>query len=313
MKLISIALCSILLTCGATMAQAKITRTVEKTFAVQPGGHLRAGTFAGNVVVKSDDITQVRIVAIQSINASTEDAADKLLKKLKLTFGQTGNDVAVTATYEKQPPDTITGSWPPVQVSYAFTVPRSFNLQLNTAGGDIKVGNIKGAVNASTSGGNLVFDRIDGELNATTSGGDITLSEGTARVTLDTSGGNIRVDRAVGPTSVSTSGGDISVKSVKQLIRATTSGGSINVALTEAPRQNTLLSTSGGDVTLQVPKDASWALDAETSGGEVKARGVTLAVTETDESKSRLAGVVNSGGHTITLRTSGGDIEVRAK
>lgn len=313
MKLFSAVLWIILLTWGSGVAQAKIIRTVEKTFTVQAGGQLRATTYGGEIVVKSDNIAQVRIVAIQSINASTEDAADKLLKKLKLNFGQTDHDVAVTASYEQQPPGIVSGSWPPVQVSYAITVPRSFNLQLKTSGGDVKVASIKGTVSANSSGGNLWFDRIDGELDATTSGGDITLAEGTARVTLTTSGGNIQIDRAGGPTSVTTSGGDIGIKAVKQLIQATSSGGNIHVTLTDMPRQNGLLSTSGGDVTLQVPRDASWTLDAQTIGGEVTASGVAISVSKTNADKSRLVGAVHSGGQTLTLRTSGGDIAVRAK
>ena len=32
------------------------------------------------------------------------------------------------------------GNWPPVQVSYTITVPRAFNLQLKTSGGNVKVG-----------------------------------------------------------------------------------------------------------------------------------------------------------------------------
>lgn len=223
--------CELLITGTTVAAHAKITRTVEKTFAVQPGGRLNAETQGGNITGKSDDANEVRIVVTQVIDANTEDAANKALEKLSLNLEQKGNDVSPIATYEKRV-GNMWGNWPPVQVSYTITVPRAFNLQLHTSGGNVKVGSVKGSVNARTSGGDFVFERIDGELDGKTSGGNVTLTEGTARANLSTSGGNIQIDRANGPTTVSTSGGDIRIQSAAQLLSAHTSGGNVTATLT---------------------------------------------------------------------------------
>ena len=62
--------------CGTTVAaHAKITRTVEKTFAVQPGGRLNAETQGGNITVKTADANEVRVVVTQVIDANSEEAA----------------------------------------------------------------------------------------------------------------------------------------------------------------------------------------------------------------------------------------------
>ena len=303
-----------LLSLGALLASpvavsAKITRTVEKTFTVQPGGNFKASTQGGDIIIKTADVNEVHISAKEVIRASSDKEADELLQDLTLTFEQNGTEVVAEAKYEKSG-GWHTGNWPPVQVSFTVTVPRNFNLNLNTSGGDIAVASLKGDVRARTSGGELKFDRIDGNLDGHTSGGDITLTEGTARAQLGTSGGNIHIDRAGGPTEVTTSGGDIIINSVAQLISATTSGGNVKAVITEPIKQDTLLSTSGGDVRVRVVKGAGFQLDASTSGGDVNAEGLTLTIDKGGVGKSRLVGSVNGGGPRLKLRSSGGDITI---
>ncbi len=267
--------CALLIGGTPVAAHAKITRTVEKTFAVQPGGKLTAETRGGNISVKADDINEVRIVVTQVIDANSEEAANKALEKLNLSLEQKGNEVAAIATYEKRI-GNMWGHWPPVQVSYTVIVPRAFNLQLNTSGGNIKVGSVKGNIVARTSGGDLVFERIDGEIDGKTSGGNVTLSEGTARADLSTSGGNI------------------------------------HAKLTEAPRQDMTLHTSGGNVKVSVPRNAGFQLEAETSGGDVETNNLMISNFSTNKQKTKLSATVHAGGPKLNLRTSGGDIRVSA-
>lgn len=291
---------------------AKITRNVDKTFAVQPGGHLKAATQGGDITIRTSDSPEVRIRARQVVRASTEQEADEILAKLTLTLEQNGNDVTAESKYEKRGSGNWFGSWPPVSVSFEITVPRNYHLNLNTSGGDIEVASLTGDVRARTSGGDLKFARIDGDIDASTSGGDIVLNEGTARAKLSTSGGNIEVDRAGGPTEVSTSGGDIKLNSVANLISATTSGGDVRAVITGPLTQDTLLSTSGGEVDVRVVKGTGFQLDASTSGGDVKADGLTITIEKGGSGKSRLSGAVNGGGPRLKLRSSGGDVIIRA-
>jgi hypothetical protein len=290
---------------------AKITRTVEKTFAVQSGGNLKAVTEGGDIVIQTADTAEVHVVAKQVIRASSDKEADEILAKLNLTLVQNGNDVTAESKYEKRGAGSWFGSWPPVSVSFVITVPKNFNVNLHTSGGDIAVASLKGDVHARTSGGDLKFARIDGDIDAGTSGGNIVLTEGTARAKLNTSGGDIQVDRAGGPTEVSTSGGNINLRSVAQLISANTSGGDVRAVITEPLKQDTVLGTSGGEIDVQVVSGAGFQLDASTSGGDVNASGLTITIEKGGSGKSRLAGAVNGGGPRLKLRSSGGDIRIR--
>lgn len=287
---------------------AKIVRTVEKTFTVQPGGTLQAMTSGGDIQVTSGEGNEVRITARQTFRANSEAEANDIAKTLTLTLEQKGNDVVAEAKVERS-------GWGRTKVSVDFTVmvPRQFNLDARTSGGDIKVGDLKGTLRARTSGGDLEFSRIEGVIDGSTSGGDVTLIEGTAETKLSTSGGDIEVTRAGGPTSVSTSGGDIRLDSVAQLVSATTSGGDIVANITQPITQDVSLGTSGGDVKVTLPQGSAFLLDAGTSGGRVDATGLTITLEKGGMGKSRLMGSVNGGGPRLKLRSSGGDITVRTK
>lgn len=305
-----------LLTVGAMLAvpaavDAKIVRTVEKTFAVQPGGDFSGLTQGGDIKVTSGDVAEVHVVAKQTFRADSEKEADAIAAEMSFRLEQQGNTVVAESRYEKKAVNWF-GSWPPVSVSYTVTVPREFNLDLRTSGGDIEVGSVKGTVKARTSGGDLRFAKIDGAVDGHTSGGNVRLEEGTAKANLHTSGGDIFVGRAGGPTSVTTSGGNIKLESVEELISASTSGGDIRATITGPIKQDTELHTSGGQVVVHVKKGTGFKLDASTSGGDVDAEGLTLTIEKGGMGKSRLAGSVNGGGPRLKLRSSGGDIKVRA-
>jgi DUF4097 and DUF4098 domain-containing protein YvlB len=306
-----------LLTVGALLAmpaavEAKIVRNVEKTFAVQPGGSFTGSTQGGDIHVLSADVNEVHVVARQTIRADSDKEADELLADLSLRLEQQGNDVVAEAKYSKER-GFHWKNWPPVTVDYTVTVPRTYNLKLSTSGGDIEVGNLKGSISARTSGGDLKFAKIEGDIDARTSGGNVHLDEGTAKANLHTSGGDVHVNRAGGPTTVSTSGGNIELRSVEELISANTSGGDVRAFITGPIKQDVELGTSGGQVVVHVKKGVGFKLDASTSGGDVDAEGLTLTIEKGGMGKSKLVGTVNGGGPRLKLRSSGGDIKVRAE
>jgi hypothetical protein len=92
---------------------------------------------------------------------------------------------------------------------------------------------------------------------------------------------------------------------------AKTSGGDIEATFTGELAEDCSLGSSGGDIVVRVPRTAGFQLDASTSGGDVKAAGLTLTIEQGGLGKSKLAGAVNAGGPKLKLRTSGGDIVIR--
>lgn len=305
----------LLLTTGllAASAHAKIERVVEKTFTVQPGGTLRVETQGGEIRVSPSSDKVVKITAREKIRANSDAEADELLKKLSLTIEQNGNDVSATAKYEQTSGRFHFGSWPPVSVEFVVTVPASFATDLHTSGGGITVGDLAGKVNARTSGGDIKLGKIGAPVDARTSGGGVTLEAAHGAVKLKTSGGSITVGAVAGETDLDTSGGSIRIESVEGSLRANTSGGSIRAGFAGKLTDDCSLSTSGGSVKITVDKTAAFRLDAQTSGGSVDADGLTITLEKSNRGRTQLSGAVNGGGAALKLRSSGGDIVVRAR
>jgi len=299
-----------LLAAAVSTAGAKIVRTVEKTFTVQPGGTFHADTQGGEIRVQSSTDSVVKITARERFNTSSEAEADEIVKKLELAMEQQGNEVTASAKYERQSLGVHWGSWPPVQVDFIVSVPARFSVELKTSGGDVIVGDLDGKVRARTSGGDVKLGKISGEIDGHTSGGNMTLTEGLSSVQLGTSGGDIAVGRAVGVTELRTSGGNIKIESVENTLEAHTSGGDVRAGFNGPLKGDCSLGTSGGKVKVTVEAGAAFRLDASTSGGEVDAAGLTITIEKGGHGKSRLAGTVNGGGPLLKLRSSGGDLSV---
>lgn len=313
MKLATPLLGVLALMAAAAPASAKIERDVEKAFTVSGAGTLRLETSGGSLRVKAGPDGQVKITAHEVINASSDAEADELLKKLELTFDQSGADVTATAKYEEQRPGFHFGSWPPVHVDFIATVPAAYATALKTSGGNITLGDLIGAVNARTSGGTITLGKVGGKVDGHTSGGNISVDEAHGEVKLDTSGGSITVGRVAGPADLSTSGGNIRIDAVEESLKAHTSGGNVRATVVGPLKADSTLSTSGGNVHVTVDKKTAFTLDASTSGGGVDAEGLTITLEGKRHGRDKLAGPVNGGGPTLKLRSSGGNIHIETK
>jgi len=291
--------------------------TINRTFNVQPGGRLTVDADLGDLTVRTAATNQVSVHITRHGRASD-------LQDYAITFSQDGSNVSVIG---KNPRNFHFFDWNNLEAHFTITVPQSYNLNLDTSGGNIKVSDLHGEVIAKTSGGDLEMGHIEGNIDARTSGGDVKLDGARGKVDLRTSGGEMQVGNVDGPLSVKTSGGSISLKRVTGdlyahtsgggieveealgTVDASTSGGSIRARLGQQPRGDSKLSTSGGSITVSLAGNIGVDLDAHTSGGDIDAdMPITVLGRQTE---STLNGKVNGGGPKLVLRSSGGGIRVR--
>jgi hypothetical protein len=307
-----------------TPARADIERRVEKNFNVSPGGWLYIDSDLGSIKVTSGTGNEVAITVAEIMDASSEKEADRILQDLKLDFSVTGNEVRVTARYDRDRFfNWINGR---LKLRFAATVPAVYNVNLKTSGGSVSVEDLEGEAISKTSGGSLTFGKIVGPVKGNTSGGSITLEGCKGKADLATSGGSIRIGRvdgnvmagtsggsihieaARGRVQASTSGGGITVDEVFGEIDASTSGGSISAKITKQPEGPCRLSTSGGSINVSLAPGIKVDLNASTSGGRVRSEIDVLVKGEMGHSSMR--GQINGGGPELYLRTSGGNINI---
>lgn len=278
------------LTCGLCLALlSTLTHAAEKrldrTFTVQPGGKLTVDSSGSDITVRGTDSDQVVVHIVAT-------GSQKSLDRLDLSAEASTEGVAVT-TRNRQSGLGWLWSGNNQQTRISVSVPKRYRLELKTSGGDLEIEQLQGTANGRTSGGDVHVAHVNGEVRMRTSGGDIVADDIHGTTDLDTSGGSIKA-------------------SVDGQIRAVTSGGNIDVGLVGANR-GIDVSTSGGNILLQVPRNVAGLLDASTSGGSVVSDlPVTTVVSSSDRSSRKLNGTLNGGGELIKAHTSGGNVRLRA-
>src|ERR1700685_3806671 len=130
--------CAVLAAFTAT-ASAKIERTVERTFQVQPGVHLTVSTYGGEIRVEPSSDGVVKVVAKEHFHADSEAEADEIMQKVDLTIEQHGNEVVATAVSRGSGIGFHFGWSHDVHIDFVVTVPSSTSADLKTSGGDIEV------------------------------------------------------------------------------------------------------------------------------------------------------------------------------
>jgi DUF4097 and DUF4098 domain-containing protein YvlB len=268
----------------------------EKTFSIQPGNDLKVEASSGDVTITSWDKPQVYIKV---------SGNEKAREKVDFKFNNSDNEVSVIA---KRHGGFFNWFSSGIKLRFEIKVPAEFNTNINTSGGDIMVGQVRGNNKLRTSGGDVWVKNTDGVLKISTSGGEINLDSNSGELNVSTSGGDIKAREFKGNISASTSGGDIYLKGSDSKIYAETSGGDIRLDYTGENR-GIDLETSGGDIQIKLPADFNASANMHTSGGDIECD--LTANNAKRISSSRFEADLNNGGANLSAKTSGGDITVK--
>lgn len=288
---------------------ASMEKRVEKSFQVTPGGQLKVNVCKGGIEVLPSKDNEVKLLLVEKLDVDDDAEAQKALEDYTFSFTQEGNEVLIVAKAKGSTGGLFSGHRNnKVQFGWKLTVPENFNINLDTAGGSIRVGDLQGNVKVDTSGGSIHIGNIVGPVDADTSGGSIRLDSSTGKTRLDTSGGSIAAGTLKASAVLDTSGGSISVKSAEADLRADTSGGSIDVNAPSPLSGPISLDTSGGSIHFRTGESSAFDLQADSSGGRV-ANAFTLSSTKVNK-RTHVEGQVNGGGPKVTLDTSGGSVHV---
>jgi hypothetical protein len=139
------------------------------------------------------------------------------------------------------------------------------------AGADLRVVGRNGKVTA---------EGLRGDVDVTTTNGALELTDLSGRLSLRTTNGAIDVEHA----------------SSTEVVAGTTNGG-VEIDLVDAPRSVDVTSTNGG-ITVRVPADQTYYVDARTTNGPVRTDGVR---TDRQASREIVARTTNGG---ITVEPS---------
>jgi hypothetical protein len=287
-------------------------RVITKSFDIASGGTLEVTTDIGAIEVDTHSGDGVSLT-VEIIGLDDDE--------FEVSFNTSGDTLKVDGDKTSS-----SWSWGSNKVRFEISVPQQFDLNLRTAGGSIRVDDIKGKVDVKTSGGSLRFGNVEGPINGKTSGGSISIDGAKGDVMVKTSGGSLTLGDiqgdVVGRTSggsinlgvingeadVATSGGSIRIKEAQGRLSARTSGGSVDVSFVGQLTGDSDIATSGGSITARLPEDIKATIYAR--GNRIKSDFTIDGVTS---AKRRLKGDINGGGAEIKLQTSSGNVYLEEK
>lgn len=267
----------------------------NKTFKTSEGKTLIFEVSSGDVRIYTTDKPEIRFRIFGDADA---------LDKLDILYYETSSGIKIKVK-------RITSIWSfffgRVYVDYELLVPRRYNLNIISSGGDILVKNLAGSAKLKTSGGDIKAEQIYGEVSSTTSGGDIILRNITGNVNATTTGGDIRLEDIEGDVSTSTTGGDIRLKVKNGSVSARTTGGDIVIDL-YGKEKAIKASTVGGDIRVTLDDDFQGYFNLSTIGGDVY---YDFQMTNIfSRSSSKLEGELNRSEPKVECKTTGGDIKI---
>ena len=297
---------------GAFERTLKVTGPVELNIQSGPGGiHVRAGAVGSSVTISG------RIRPENAWFAADVDVRIKQIEK-NPPIEQAGNVIHVGRFSDPNLPKNTS-------ITYDVTVPPKSSVTAKNGSGAIEIFDVAGPVDASTGSGGITVERIAGFVAATSGSGRIAVSgAGSLRaktgsgglhamavagdVTASTGSGGIRIDLVgKGTVDVSSSSGGVAIAGVDGAARVSTSSSSLDIDGRPTGPWN--IRSSSGQVTLHIPPDAAFDVEAHVSSGKIETTHPVTVKGTVD--KQWLQGQVRGGGPLVTVHTSSGGIRIQ--
>jgi beta-lactamase regulating signal transducer with metallopeptidase domain/DUF4097 and DUF4098 domain-containing protein YvlB len=114
--------------------------------------------------------------------------------------------------------------------TFRISVPRKFNLHVNSSGGSIDISGVEGRFTGTTGGGEIEIRNASGDVDLRTGGGDIRVSDSHLSGNVSTGGGTVRIERVSGNLAGLSGSGSVNYISSSGSIRMTESGAGAGAA-----------------------------------------------------------------------------------
>jgi len=235
----------------------RVSSELTGSVVARDGQRLHLVTDLGNIIIKTQNSGKVDYKVRLEADASQKDA-----KQLLKNFVVTANTTPEGVYFRGQSLGRHASGrlWVTMEVN----VPKNFNLDVQTGGGNIETEDIIGFATLATSGGNIVMGNVGGPAHLSTDGGHITVKNVAGTLGASTGGGHITTGAIGGSAILHTDGGHIRVASVEGAARVSTGGGNVSV---EHSGSELVAETSGGQIEVG---ETAGLVQAKTGGGGIR-------------------------------------------
>jgi len=303
---------------------AATTGHFERTLKVSGNVDLDVASGSGNITVHTGNGDTVYVSAKIHANNSWlfGGNAEEKIRRIEQNppVEQSGNSIHIGRNEDR---DLLRN----ISIDYDLTVPAQTRLNSHTGSGDEDIRGLQLPLVAKTGSGNVTVDNISGETRVSSGSGDLKINSVKGTLVAQTGSGNIRAEGVAGEVVANSGSGNVEVHQigVSGNVRAETGSGNIrlhgvkgslradagsgDIQAEGEPTGDWRLGAGSGNITLRVPAQANFNLDARTSSGSLNVkRQVTMQGTM---AHNHIQGKVGNGGVLLDVHTGSGDIELQ--
>ena len=251
---------------GSAPAKSKnkdlnVPQKVERSTTVSPQVTLTLCVLSGTITVRGWDRNEIR--------ATSNDADDIQFRRIDKTKDPStpANRIDVMVLDKSKASNRIDCQ---ALADVNMDVPANATVQVQTRDGDIRIVGVAAAY-AGSQNGDITIERASKLVEAGSVGGSISLHDSTGRVTLNSAGGgvavvNVRPLSSEDSIDVGTVSGDIQLDRVSNSkVTMKTVNGNVTMSGPLTRAGSYVFTLMGGDLTLRMPHDASFKLNAKVS------------------------------------------------
>lgn len=303
---------------GCVQQRAEATGAFDRTFTVNGPVRLELTSGSGDSHVTTGPAGEVRIHG--DIHAEDWPFANARRRSSEVEsdppVSQQGNLIRVGGGSSSRH----------VSIDYTIIVPANTEIRGISGSGDLTVDGLQGPANFISGSGNVSasqigsdiqavagsgdfqFANVQGQVQATTGSGDVDLSLVKGAIRLHTGSGDVHVAQPGNDVTIQTGSGDVEIGGAIADLRLQSGSGGFTVSGNPGTSNYWDFSTSSGDVTLNVPADASFRLYAHTTSGDIDA--AIPIVMEGTAGKHELRARIGDGKARVEIQTSSGGISL---
>lgn len=306
-----LALCGILLSSFWATTASGATGSFQQTLSVDGPLLLDVSTGSGSIDVVSGDSQRVEITGHIKVRSGSflgmfkrsSEEQQELVDQLENEPPVSLVDGHLKVGHIKSREFTHN-----VSISYEIVVPAGTEVKSHTGSGSMTISGVAGPVEAKTGSGSITLTDIGDAVKARSGSGGIRADNIAGAFEAHTGSGGVRLTQtAPGDVDVTAGSGSAKLHGVVGALHVKAGSGRVEIDGRQEGDWN--VDTGSGSVSIRLPEDAAFELDAHTGSG-----GITVDHPLTIQgkvSKRRMRGEVRGGGDLLVVETGSGGIRIK--
>jgi hypothetical protein len=273
--------------------------------AVPDGSTIQIVNLFGDVEVRPSEADRVLLDVKKTIRASTMDEADRLSKDFTFSISNEGDEYRIASNR-----DRVSRSRQRYKSSLVVQVPKRSALRVNNRNGKVEISDLGGSQDIVNRFGAIEVRKITGDVKVSNSFGRITVDNVIGNVVISGRNNSIELQHIEGDVKADSSFQNVDIREATGSITVNSLNGNLSVSFDRPVQKPVQVSTRFGNVTIELPSNSSFGVDAHTQFGRIDSDFEGLAKSRSDFAKDFAAGQIGQGGPQITISTFNGNIHL---